>query len=122
MAVDALSPTSHKTCKRQKLKSQWQEYCDAHYDDNNAAKSSPRLSALLDDPYRWWTEEGQKRFPIVYKMAMDHLSVPETPCDCERAFSTAKRTMITCDRNSLSPATIEVTQLQKKFDEEGRRR
>ncbi|KAK7178218.1 transposase-like protein [Paraphaeosphaeria sporulosa] len=45
-------------------------------------------------------------------MAMDHLSVPATPCDCERCFSSAKHT-VTCDRNSLSPAVIEARQLQR---------
>ncbi len=42
-------------------------------------------------------------------MALDFLSVPCTSCECEHAFSSAKRT-ITIDRNLLAPATIEALQ------------
>ena len=47
-------------------------------------------------------------------MAMDQFTIPATSCDCERAFSSARRT-ITCDRNSLSASTIEACQLQKNW-------
>jgi ABC-type transport system involved in cytochrome bd biosynthesis fused ATPase/permease subunit len=51
---------------------------------------------------------------VVFKIATDYLSIPATSCECERSFSTAKRT-ITSDRNSLSAATIEALQLQKNW-------
>lgn len=47
-------------------------------------------------------------------MAIYHLSVPATSCDCERCFSSAKRT-ITCNRNLIWPAVIEALQLQKNW-------
>ncbi|CAI6331579.1 unnamed protein product [Periconia digitata] len=114
MAVDVSLFTGRKSYKRHKRVSQLDEYLDSIDEDFRAASLSLELSKLLDDPYKWWIIEGQHRYPVVYKMAMDHLSIPSTSCDCERAFSTAKRT-ITCDRNSLSPAVIEATQLQKNW-------
>lgn len=39
-------------------------------------------------------------------MAYDLLSIPCTSCECERAFSSAKRTM-TFDRMSLKEKTVE---------------
>lgn len=47
-------------------------------------------------------------------MAIDLLSIPATSCECERCFSSAKRS-ITADRNSLLPSTIEALQLQKNW-------
>ncbi|KAK1912670.1 hypothetical protein P3342_004606 [Pyrenophora teres f. teres] len=47
-------------------------------------------------------------------MATDILSIPATSCECERCFSTAKRT-ITDDRNRLGASTIEALQLQKNW-------
>ena len=55
----------------------------------------------LDEPWRWWLQVGRNLFPILFKMATDYLSVPCTSCDCERAFSSARRT-ITDDRNGLA--------------------
>ena len=108
MFVDDHLLTGKKTHKRQKRTSQLDEYFDSLYNDRLAA------SELLQDPHRWWTDVGQKRYPVVYKIAMDHLSVPATSCDCERCFSSAKRT-ITCDRKLLSPAVVEALQLQKNW-------
>ncbi|KAK7177592.1 hAT family dimerization domain protein [Paraphaeosphaeria sporulosa] len=81
MFVDDHLLTGKKTYKRQKRTSQLDEYFDSLYDDKLAASSSPDLYKLLQDPHRWWTEVGQKRYPVVYKMAIDHLSVPATSCD-----------------------------------------
>jgi hypothetical protein len=44
------------------------------------------------------------------RMACDYLSILSTSCECERAFSKARRT-ITADRDRLSGATIESIQL-----------
>ncbi|KAK7192235.1 transposase-like protein [Paraphaeosphaeria sporulosa] len=76
--------------------------------------ASPDMYKLMQDSHRWWVDVGQKCYPVVYKMAMDHLSVPATSCDCEQCFSSARRT-ITCDRNQLSPAVVEALQLQKNW-------
>jgi hypothetical protein len=54
------------------------------------------------------------RYPIVFRMACDYLSIPSTSCGCERAFSKARRT-ITCDRNKLGGATITSIQLQRNW-------
>ncbi|KAK7177400.1 transposase-like protein [Paraphaeosphaeria sporulosa] len=97
-----------KSHKRQKRTSQLDEYFDSLYDDKVAG------SEVLYDPHRWCTDVDQKRYPVVHKMAIDHPAVPTTSCDCERCFSSARKT-ITCDRNSLSPAVVEALQLQKNW-------
>jgi hypothetical protein len=58
------------------------------------------------------------RYPLVFKMACDYLSIPCTSCECERAFSKARRT-ITADRNSLGGETIEAIQLQRNWLQRG---
>jgi hypothetical protein len=73
---------------------------------------SERDRELLNDPWQWWLQVGCNRYPILFKIATNYLSIPSTSCDCERAFSSARRT-ITCDRNSLHGDTIEAIQLQK---------
>jgi hypothetical protein len=69
-------------------------------------------------PHDWWRDYGRLHYPILFKMAVDLLSIPPTSCECERSFSAAKRT-ITDDRNSLIPATIEALQLQKHWVRQG---
>ena len=51
-------------------------------------------------------------------MARDYLTIPSTSCDCEPAFSRARRT-ITTDRNALNCNTIEALQLQKDWFNRG---
>ncbi|KAK7179893.1 transposase-like protein [Paraphaeosphaeria sporulosa] len=103
-----------KAHKRQRRTSQLDEYFDSLYGDRLTSSASPDMYKLMQDPHCWWVDVGQKRYPVVYKMAMDHPSVPATSCDCERCFSSARRT-ITCDRNQLSPAVVEALQLQKNW-------
>jgi hypothetical protein len=112
MSVDPMLLTGNRNHKRYKRITQLDEYFDDLQKD--LINPDERHKQLMDDLHRWWVNIGQKRYPTLYKMAMDHLSVPCTSCDCERAFSTAKRT-ITCDRNSLSGTTIEALQLQKNW-------
>jgi hypothetical protein len=69
---------------------------------------------LKVDPIAWWQKEGKVDYPVLYRMALDFLSVPSTSCECERAFSSARRT-VTDDRNSLSASTIEAIQLQRNW-------
>jgi hypothetical protein len=111
MAVDLHLMTNAKR-KKQKRVTQLEEY----FDDllTEYTNGSERELQLLDDPWAWWLQVGRNRYPIVFKMATDFLTIPSTSCDCERAFSSAGRT-ITCDRNSLSPVTIEAIQLQKNW-------
>jgi hypothetical protein len=112
MAVDLMFLTGSKSHKRQKRASQLEEYFDDLRED--LTNASEQQLALLHDPWRWWLEIGRQKYPIVFKIATDYLSVPATSCECERIFSTAKRT-ITSDRNRLSAATIEALQLQKNW-------
>lgn len=111
MAVDLHLLTNAKS-KRQKRTTQLDEYFDDLLTD--VTNASDRELALLDDPWAWWLQNGRDRYPIVFKMATDYLCIPATSCECERAFSRARRT-ITCDRNSLSYGTIEALQLQKNW-------
>ena len=112
MAVDLMFLTGSKSHKRQKRASQLEEYFDDLRED--LTNASEQQLALLHDPWRWWLEIGRQKYLIVFKIATDYLSVPATSCECERIFSTAKRT-ITSDRNRLSAATIEALQLQKNW-------
>lgn len=112
MAVDLMFLTGSKSHKRQKRTTQLEEYFDDLRDD--LMNANEQQLALLHDPWRWWLEIGRNKYPVVFKIATDYLSIPATSCECERSFSTAKRT-ITSDRNSLSAATIEALQLQKNW-------
>jgi hypothetical protein len=67
---------------------------------------------LLTSPLKWWLETGRHKYPTLFKVALDFLSIPSTSCDCERAFSGGRRT-VTCNRNCLSGPTIAALQLQK---------
>jgi hypothetical protein len=69
---------------------------------------------LMAGPWQWWLEAGRSKYPVVFKMAFDFLSIPSTSCECECCFSTASRTT-TNNRNNLLPATIEALQLQENW-------
>lgn len=112
MAVDIHYLTGNKARKRQKRSTQLEEYFDDLRDDLTVASDLQRQ--LLHDPWLWWLQVGRNKYPIVFKMATDILSIPATSCECERCFSTAKRT-ITDDRNRLNASTIEALQLQKNW-------
>jgi hypothetical protein len=58
------------------------------------------------------------RYPTLFKVAADFLSIPATSCECERCFSKARRT-ISDDHNSLRAITIEAVQLQKNWVQRG---
>lgn len=112
MAVELMFLTGSKSHKRQKHTTQLGEYCDHLRDDPMSANE--QQFALLHDPWRWWLKIGPNKYPGVFKIPTDYLSIPTTSCECERSFSTARRT-ITSARNSLSAATIEALQLQKNW-------
>jgi hypothetical protein len=109
MAVDVHLLKNNKN-KRQGRVGQLEEYFESLV--TNLTTGSERDLELLDEPWAWWLQIGRNRYPILFKIATDYLSIPCTSCDCERAFSSAKRT-ITDDRNRLSGTTIEAIQLQK---------
>ena len=91
---------------RQKQISQFDEYFDDLHVDLTSASSADRKP--LDDPLQWWLEVGCGKYPIIFKMACDYLTIPATSRECERACSGVRGT-ITCDRNSLSSDTISKT-------------
>lgn len=86
------------------------DYCNTHND--HLAHFTRTSDKRLDDPITWWDQVGHKLYPTLYRMALDYLSIPATSCDCERAFSGARRT-ITCDRNRLQDVTIEALQCRR---------
>jgi hypothetical protein len=110
MEVDLHLLTNAKS-KRQKRANQLDDYLDSlAFEHATTSELEQRL--LKHEPWAWWLQYGRTRYPIVFKMACDYLSIPSTSCECERAFSKARRT-ITADRNALSGATIEAIQLQR---------
>jgi hypothetical protein len=111
MQIDLHLLTNH-TNKRQRRIGQLEEYFEALVVDYTVGSETDLQ--LLEQPWPWWLQVGRNRYPTLFKIATDFLSIPSTGCDCEWAFSSARRT-ITCDRNSLSGATIEAIQLQKNW-------
>ena len=57
-------------------------------------------------------KENEKRWPTLYKLAMDLLPIQATLVPCERVFSASKE-ISTERRNCLKPNTIEAIQLLK---------
>ena len=112
MAVDLHLLTGSKSHKRQERVSQLDEYFNDIQIDFMSATSA--YKQLLNDPWRWWMEDVRNRYPIVFKVAVDYLSIPSTSCESERAFSSARRT-ITREHNDLSGSLIEALQLQNNW-------
>ena len=52
------------------------------------------------------------------QMALDFLSIPCTSCECERAFSSARRTM-SWERMSLHEGTVEMVELLRNWWRQG---
>jgi hypothetical protein len=86
MAVDLHHLINTKN-KRQRRVVQVEEYFESLVTD--LTTGSDRDLELLDDPWQWWLQVGRNRYPILFKVAADFLSIPSTSCDCERAFSSA---------------------------------
>ena len=82
----------------------------------NAIRSDLYENHLLlhGDPLRWWLTRGKSSYPILYKIALDFLTILATSCECERCFSAAGRT-VTNNYNYLLGATIKAIQLQKHW-------
>jgi hypothetical protein len=111
MQVDLAYFHGNHGSKRRKRENELANYIDDLNEDFNRDDDYQELMA---DPWRWWLKIGRNRYPTLFKMAVDFLSIPSTSCECERCFSTAGRTLST-DRNLLSPTTIEALQLQKNW-------
>ena len=119
LAVDLSLLTGHKGHKRARKVNELELYYDTLLDDLTAAEAEKEQMGeahvpLIDRPFDWWRQVGQKQYPVLFKISLDYLSIPATSCETERVFSTAKRT-ITVDRNALSATTIESLQLQKNW-------
>ena len=112
MAVDLCLLTGFKGSKRQKQHDELQEYFEAIAVD--LRNDDIEYQRLLNDPWQWWVRQGQHKYPVLFRLACDFLSIPSTSCECERCFSLARRT-ITDDRNRLQPSVIEAIQLQKNW-------
>jgi hypothetical protein len=90
MNIDLHLLTNSKN-KKQKRLSQVDEYSDDLLTEyTNGTDSSLEL---LDDPWAWWLQVGRTKYPILFKIATDYLSIPSTSCDCEHAFSKTRRTI-----------------------------
>ena len=59
------------------------------------------------DPIAWWSlPDVRESFPTLHRWALDIFACPATSCECERAFSSAKK-LITSERNLLGDDLIE---------------
>jgi hypothetical protein len=59
------------------------------------------------DPITWWSQPDiEEAFPTLQRWALVIFACPTTSCDCEQAFSSAKK-LITPERNSLGDNIIE---------------
>jgi len=115
LTVDTSLLTGARSYKKVRKATELLKYYDAIVQDLNEADGE---GALYGDPLAWWQTVGQRTYPILYKVALDFLSIPATSCECERAFSGGRRT-VTFERNLLSGSTIEALQLQKDWLKKG---
>jgi hypothetical protein len=91
------------------------ELCDEYeiYCNCNVEKSiKTGLEAII-----WWSELRQRQlYPHLHRMALDILSIPAISAEPERLFSETKK-IITAERHSLLPATIEAIEGIKSFNQ-----
>ncbi|OBS15492.1 hypothetical protein FPOA_13683 [Fusarium poae] len=69
--------------------------------------------ASVTDPYEYWHIRRLK-YPRLSRMALDLLTVPPMPAECERLFSTTGR-MVTKSRNRLDASTIGLCQTLRSW-------
>jgi hypothetical protein len=85
------------------------------------ARYSRRGAAIstTQDPISWWNQHDvEVAFPTLQRWAFDTLACPATSCECERAFSSAKK-LITPERNSLADNLIEALECLKAWWDNG---
>ncbi len=70
--------------------------------DGRESQSCLQISVTLTsrdmDPFKWWMNEGKKRFPGMVPFTVKYLAIPAAPVLSERHFSAAGR--IIADRRS----------------------
>ena len=71
----------------------------------------------VDDLIIWWIA-NKGRFPHLWKVAINILSIPATSTECEQTFSAAKL-MITSQCQSLSERTIQQLQCLRAWARTG---
>jgi hypothetical protein len=113
MEVDLHLLTNAKG-KRTKRVSQLDEYFDSLLFDYTSRSKAELLLLDSNNRWAWWLQVGRERYPILFKIAGDYLSIPSTSCECERSFSKARRT-ISDNCNKLGGTTIKAIQLQKSW-------
>ena len=67
----------------------------------------------MDNPGLWWLKVDRSKYPALFKMTINVISILSTRCECESCFITAGRT-ITNDQNSLSASTMSAWHLNSR--------
>lgn len=104
---DAFNTIRPRKKAKKDVISEWDLYFDNWNDDDQN----------MLDVLGWWADHKAK-YPILYTMAMDILSIPGMSAEVERVFSAGGR-LITDERNSLGPEAVKACQLQKHWMKEG---
>ena len=69
--------TGNRNHKRQKRTTQLQEYFD---DLDEDLSKDENYQELMTDPWQWWVQVGHSKYPIIFKMAVEFLSIPSISC------------------------------------------
>lgn len=72
-----------------------------------------QISIRTTNIFEWW-KCNKGRFPILFAMAQDFLSIPATSVDSERVFSCAGR-VIDDSRTLLDPDTVTALMCQRNW-------
>ena len=75
------------------------------------------VTAQSSNLFRWHVD-NQESFPMLHQMALDTLSIPAMPTECERVFSSTKK-FITPMRSLLKEDIIEATECLKAWWDRG---
>jgi hypothetical protein len=84
-----------------------------HASDELALFWAEDQSEPIMNPLLWWQKKAEQ-YPTLSKMALDLFAIPGMSAECERVFSSAKK-VVTDERNSISPPTIEALQVAKHW-------
>jgi hypothetical protein len=114
---DSTKPTDAFEAWRNRTRKLEQLYGDEFSQYCPKGAGSATVSSKAVNPIDWWDLLGQ-HLPSIRQWAFDTLACPATSCECERAFSSAKR-LITPDRNSLGDELIEALECLKAWWDNG---
>jgi len=68
------------------------------------------------DATAWWSEQRQRQlYPNLHRMALDIITIPAMSAEPARLFSETEK-IITSERHSLLPSTIEAIEGIKSFN------